>query len=119
AHEFLGAAVVVFPGVVEEIDALVDGVAHHGDGLRVGDVFVADVVTADTEEGDVHVRLAEAAVGHAVDGFGGVGAVAQCGSSRGGGNLERGSAVEMHGDVSCSLESPLYGGWGGAMEIRG
>jgi hypothetical protein len=64
-HARLAQAVVVLPGVVEEVDPLVDGAPHDPLGFlaRGGD---ADVVAAEPEDRDLGAGLAEGAVGDPV-----------------------------------------------------
>ena len=57
AHQRLGLAATVFPAVIEESDARVNGLMHKADGgLLVG--RVAEVVAAEAERGDGDVVVA-------------------------------------------------------------
>src|SRR5262249_58813533 len=64
AHPILGFAAMIFPAVVEEGDAAVDGLLDDADGgLDVGGV--AEMVAAEAERGNVIVVAAEGLGGDA------------------------------------------------------
>ncbi|KAJ8578040.1 hypothetical protein ON010_g1166 [Phytophthora cinnamomi] len=66
AHVPLGEAAAVRLGVVEEVDAVLEGELHHV-VPGVGRVLVVDVhPAAERELGDQQARVAQEAVGHAV-----------------------------------------------------
>ncbi len=66
AHALFADAVVVVPGVVEEVDAGVEGGADDLDADGLGDVVLADVGAADADDGDEGVTMtAEGAAGNA------------------------------------------------------
>jgi len=78
AHDGLAAAVVVVPGVVEEVDAVVDGGVHDLDGFLLV-LDGADVPAAQAEDGDADAGLAERPGGEALA----VGRVANAGDAEG------------------------------------
>ena len=83
AHPLLALAVVVIPGVVEEIEAAVERRADDLKALLLGDP--PDVSAADADEGDLLPRAPEGAVRHPLPHLGGPGESAGAHGHRGSG----------------------------------
>src|SRR5260370_16416443 len=64
AHDLLGGAVPIVPGVVEEVDAFIDGGMHHADGFGIV-LDRADVPAAETHHRNTLAGAAQLTRGYA------------------------------------------------------
>ena len=64
AHANLALPAVVIPGVVEEIDATVDGRPYQADAFSFVDVWLSDMKTAHSDRGDALAGAPQHAVRH-------------------------------------------------------
>ena len=59
AHALLAHAVVVIPAVIEEVDAAIERCPDDVNGVLLGDTGQAEMIAADTNDGDFRIRAAE------------------------------------------------------------